>query len=222
MDKKTSFLEAVQQGVLDRVSQMLAQEPDLAQARTENDLSALLLAAYHGHPQIASLLASRRSDLTLFEACVVGSLERVRFLLAGDPGLVNAFSADGFQPLGLAAFFNQPQVVPVLLENGAAVNTPSRNAQKVPPLNSACASGSLEIVRMLLDHGADPNLRQAGGFVPLHSAAQNGLVALIELLLEHGTEINLRAATGQTALGFALEAKRTPAAELLRQHGGVE
>ncbi len=53
----TVFLEAVQQGNMQLVSQMLQQEPALAQAQTENGLSALLLAAYYGHPQIASLLA---------------------------------------------------------------------------------------------------------------------------------------------------------------------
>ena len=218
----TTFIEAVQQGNLDHVRQMLAQDPGLAQAQTENGLSVVLLAAYYGHPQIASYLASRRSDLTLFEACVVGDLERVRALLASDPGLVNAFAADGFQALGLAAFFNQPRAAQALLENGAQVNTPSRNAQMVAPINSASASGALEIARMLLDHGADPNLRQEGGFVPLHNAAQNGQVELIELLLEQGAEINLRADTGQTALGFALEAQHPKAAELLRRRGGVE
>lgn len=218
----TSFLEAVQQGNLDRVRQMLEQDPGLAQAQTENGLSAMLLAAYYGHPQVAGLLASLRSDLTLFEACVVGDLQRVQDLLAVDPELVNAFSADGFQPLGLSAFFNQPHVSRVLLEHGAEVNSLSHNAQKVPPLNSAAASGSLEIARLLLEHGANPNLRQEGGFVPLHNAAQNGQVELIELLLENGAEINVRAAAGQTPLGFALEAGRTPAVELLRRRGGVE
>jgi len=218
----TVFLEAVQQGNMQLVSQMLQQEPALAQAQTENGLSALLLAAYYGHPQIASLLAGRRSDLTLFEACVVGDVDRIRTLLAADPGQVNAFSADGFQPIGLAAFFKQPQAAQILLENNADVNSPSHNAQKVPPLNSACASGSLEIAGMLLEHGADPNLRQEGGFVPLHNAAQNGLAELIELLLDHGAEINLRAASGQTPLGFALEANQAPATDLLRRRGGVE
>ena len=102
------------------------------------------------------------------------------------------------------------------------MNSPSRNTQKVPPLNSACASGSLEIARLLLDHGADPNLHQAGGYVPLHNAAQKGLVELIELLLVHGADPNLRAASGQTSLGFALEAKHASAAQLLRQRGGME
>ena len=218
----TAFLEAVQQGDVEQINRLLDEDPGLAEAKTENGLSALLLAAYYGHPQVASLLASRRSELTLFEACVAGDPDRVRALLAGDAGLANAFAPDGFQPLGLAAFFNQPLVAKVLLEYGADVNSPSRNAQKVPPLNSACASGSLEIARMLLEHGADPNLRQAGGFFPLHTAAQNGQVALIELLLAHGAELNPRAASGQTPLGFALEANRAPAAELLRLRGGVE
>ena len=46
----TVFLEAVQQGNMQLVSQMLQQEPALAQAQTENGLSALLLAAWFVSP----------------------------------------------------------------------------------------------------------------------------------------------------------------------------
>lgn len=90
------------------------------------------------------------------------------------------------------------------------------------PLNSAAAGNDLAAVRLLLEHGADPNARQAGGFVALHNAAQNGLVEMIEVLLAHGAAVNLRAENGLTPLAFALQANQPAAAACLRQSGGIE
>src|SRR5512138_2936939 len=161
------FFEAIQEGNQERARRMLAENPGLVKARTTEGLSAVLLAAYYGQSELAQLLANQRSDLDIFEACAVGSAGRVDYLLGSDPGLANAFAADGFQPLGLAAFFGHLETVCMLLAGGAQVNTPSQNAQRVTPLHSAVASGSLEIVLQFLERGADPNARQADGFTPL-------------------------------------------------------
>lgn len=216
------FIELIQKGAIEEARRALAEDASLAQARSEGGLSALVLATYYGQAELARLIAGLRHDLTLPEAVIVGDLERVQLLAEADPALVNAFTSDGFQPLGFAAFFNQPGAAAILLERGAEVNTPSRNAQQVPPLNSAAAGGALEIARMLLERGADPNGRQAGEFRPLHNAAQNGQVELIELLLEHGADPNLRAAGGETALDFALQAGQREADELLKARGAAE
>lgn len=221
MDERL-FVQAVQEGQIDTVRQAMDENPALSSAHSEEGLPAVLLAAYYGHAQLARLLADRRGDLTIFEACVVGDLARLRALAEADPAQVNAYAADGFQPLGLAAFFNQPAVAAYLVEHGAGVNSPSGNGQRVTPLHSAAASGALEIARLLLEIGAEPNARQAGDFVPLHAAAQNGQLEMIELLLAHGAGLNLRASGGQTALGFALEANQSAAAELLRRKGAEE
>jgi ankyrin repeat protein len=45
-----------------------------------------------------------------------------------------------------------------------------------------------ELVKLALDHGADPNLRQGGGFRPIDAARQNGDSRVEQLLLEHGAE----------------------------------
>jgi uncharacterized protein len=221
MDTKL-FLEAVQQGKLEEVQGMLAAQPALAAARSESGVSAVMLAAYYGQGAVARLLAGTRGDLSLFEASVLGDLEQVQALLAANPDQINMFSVDGFQALGFAVFFAQPAVARWLVEHGAEVNSPSRNGQRVPPLNSAAAGGNVETVRLLLEHGADPNGRQAGGFAPLHNAAQNGLLEMIDLLLARGAEINARAENGQTPLAFAVEARRTEAAARLRTLGGIE
>jgi ankyrin repeat protein len=216
-----SFLQAIQEGNQDQVRQMLAVNPALVNATTQRGISAVLLAAYYGQAGLAQQLAGLRSDLNIFEACAVGNAARVMALLGDDPTLVNAFAPDGFQPLGLAAFFGHLETICVLLAGGAEVNSPSQNDQRVMPLHSAVASRSLEIALQLLERGADPNARQAGDFTPLHGAAQNGQMEMIELLLAHGAQLNLRSADGLTALGYAEQGSHSQAAALLRKRGAV-
>ncbi len=221
MDLSPQFLAAVQHGDLDQVTQLLSQQPGLASARTGAGLSAVLLAAYYGHPAIARLLAGRRPDLDIFEASAVGDLERVQSLLSEHPELANAYAPDGFQPLGLACFFGHEAVARLLVESGAQINSPSKNTQRVMPLHSAAASRSLEIARLLLEHGADPDALQEGDFTPLHEAAANGQLELVRLLLAHGADINLSQKPGQTAIAFAQKAGHQEVAEFLLSHGAT-
>src|SRR6185503_20618238 len=97
----------------------------------------------------------KSAALNIFEAAASGRRDRVAALVDAQPAIVNAYADDGFQPLGLAAFFGHTGVVEFLLGRGAAVNSPSNNAQNVMPLHSAAAGRHLAIVNLLLDRGAD-------------------------------------------------------------------
>jgi hypothetical protein len=57
----------------------------------------------------------------------------------------------------------------------------------------ACLSGSAESVRVLLNHGADPNATTDYGEVPLNLACESpqARVETIQLLLDHGADVNL-------------------------------
>ena len=217
MDTKQAFLEAVKEGNQSRVEELLAQDPGLANAKTENGLSAVLLAAYNGHSDLAQAIESKASRPTIFEAAAVGDLQRVAELVEADPDLVNAYAPDGFQPLGLAAYFGRLPVVEYLLIKGAEVNSPSQNKQKVMPLHSAVASQNVPIASALLDQGADANARQQDDFTPLHGAAQNGQVEMVHLLLENGADPDSRSAEGLTPLQLAERAGRQEAADILRR-----
>src|SRR5512139_1229203 len=164
MTTAQDFWAAVQAGNIAEVTQRLDAEPALVNARDENGLSAVLTAAYYREPDIARLLVQRGAELNVFEACTVGELPRVKALLERQPDLINAYAPDGFQPLGLAAFFGHADIVEFLLEKGAQVHSPSRNAMRVMPLHSAIANQRAHIVWLLLDHGADVNASQADDF----------------------------------------------------------
>jgi len=223
MTTMQDFLAAIKAGNIAEVTRLLDVEPALVNARDEQGLSVVLTAAYYQEPGIARLLVQRGAALSVFEACAVGELSRVQALVEQQPNLINAYAPDGFQPLGLAAFFGQAGIVEYLLQKGAAVNSPSRNAMRVMPLHSAIANKRTEIARLLLDHGADVDATQADDFTPLHEAAQNGLLDVTQWLLERGANVNPRlSSNGKTPLALAIEHQHAAVAELLKQHGAVE
>lgn len=215
VDNTKKLMEAIRAGDKPGVDALLRAEPGLLRFTSPNGSSVLLLAAYYGHPELAEVLVRHGAKADVFEASALGDFDTLRKLVGGDPALVNAFAADGFYPLGLAAFFGHRAIVEFLLKNGADVKTAARNTQKVTALHGAVARRDVEIVKMLLEAGADPNARQERGFVPLHDAAANGNVALVELLLKHGAQSGAKSDDGKTAGDMAADRGHKELAEQL-------
>ena len=71
-----------------------------------------------------------------------------------------------------------------------------------------------EVVRMLLDAGADPNISDNGGMTPLIVNARN--LEIAQMLIAHGADVNARANDGFTPL---LNAGTAEVARLLLEHG---
>lgn len=214
------FFNAVTQGNTVAVKEMLAVNSSLARVKDEKGVSAILKATYYDKKDIVALLLPLQPDLNIFEAAATGQTARMRALLARDPTLANAFSADGFMPLGLAVFFGHPETVEALLNFGAEVNASTREAMKVTPLHSAAAARQLPIARVLINHGANVNATAAeGGFTPLHEAAANGDIEFAKLLLEHGAEINATMGDGKSPLAYAIDRRQTAMEAFLRARG---
>src|SRR5256714_15170688 len=155
-------------------------------------MSDVLQALYRGDGEEAERLATGR-ELDVFEAAALGRTDRVRELLDDDATRANAFGDDGFHPLGLACFFGHVDTARLLLERGADVNMLSRNEHiQTAAIHAGAASEGkdaatrYELVKLALDHGADPNLPQGGGFRAIDAARQNGDERVERLLLDHG------------------------------------
>ena len=214
MDENDQLFDAIKKGNAEEVSKLLDRDPSLAGAR-QSGVSPLLTAVYYRQPAIARALIDRGTPLDVFEASAVGDAERLRALLAGEPSLANEFAADGFTPLGLAAFFGNPEAARILLGFGANPDLAARNATRVAPLHSAIAARNIETARDLLAHGADVHASQEGGFTPLHGAAVDGDEEAIRLLLSHGADRAARNDAGKTAADLARERGKSLAADLL-------
>lgn len=182
------IIEAVQQGNIAALRDLLSRDPALAGSRDSAGLSALMHAIYRGRTEAGKLLRECGLNLDIFEAAALGDTARLSILLQQNPALVNAFAPDGFTPLHLAAFFHQPQAARLLLDQGADPAAVAKNPTRLMPLHSAASGRNLATVRDLLDRGAPVNARQVQGWTPLHSAAQNGHEEVVTLLLQHGAD----------------------------------
>jgi|CZKL01.1.fsa_nt_gi ankyrin repeat protein len=203
-----AFLKLIQSGATAEVAAAVETDPSLAQARDPQGVSPLLWSVYTGQELIRDYLitklASQGVDLDVFEAAAVGDDLRLRTILDGEPESANSISGHGWTPLHLAAAFATPNAVELLLRHGARVDAVSDNPQHNQPLHAATAlSRNPEIVRLLLNNGAEVNARQVGGFTPIFSAAAANQKDLVELLLAHGADAHLKSDQGKTPAAFA-------------------
>jgi ankyrin repeat protein len=199
-----ALFETIAAGDEERLREQLDLKPELAGVKNEDGLSPVLHALYNGKRELVEVLLAANPPLDVFDAAAVGRTRGLEELLDSEAELAHAWSPDGFTALHYAAFFGQQDAARILLERGAAVGLVARNATiHVTPLHSAASGAHPGIVRLLLEHGADPNAGQDGGFTPLHSAAANDDRESVEALLEAGGDPALANDEGKTPADLA-------------------
>ncbi len=214
-----AFIDAIKAGEFERVKAMVSGDPTLIDARSRTGESAILTAVYHRQKEIVNLLVARGVTMSLFEACAAGELERVERLIASDASAVNSFSADGWTPLHLAAFFGHAKIVELLIAHSADVLARSRGENGNTPLHAALAGNHKFVAGVLIGHGADVNAPDAQGWRPLHLAAANNNMDAIEALIAQGADVHAPNGEAKTALSLATEKNHREAAALLRRFG---
>jgi uncharacterized protein len=219
MGTAQEIFDVVRAGDTVRLQALLAAEPALVNMRNERGHSPVLIAQYHHKHDAVAVLLAAHPDLDLFDAASVGATPRVAALLDRDPAQVNAYSSDGFYPLGLAAFFGHPETVRLLLARGADVAQAARNPMRVQPLHAAVGGRSLDVLKQLVDAKAPVNEKQDKGFTPLHGAVHHGDVEMTRYLLAHGADPLIQNDDGKSAIGLAAEAGNTAILKLLKGQG---
>jgi ankyrin repeat protein len=215
-----SFLDLVKRGDTQEIADWVKDDPQIAESRDAQGVSALLWAVYTGQTVVREFLRSGL-ELDLPEAAAVGDLARLRELLGTDDPVVvkeraNSRSADGWPLLHLAAAFADRETVLLLLDAGADVGQFSETPMRNQALHAVLAlSKNVETARLLIDRGADVNTVQTAGYRPLHQAAVAGREDLVRLLLEAGADRTARCDRGKTPAEYARERGHDAVAELL-------
>jgi ankyrin repeat protein len=217
MASTDELFEAIEAGDADRVRSILARDPSAVSDRDREGVSALMRARYRFDAALAQAILSAHPGLDVFEAASFGEVDRLTELLGEDPSLVASRSADGFTALHFAAFFGKPGAAQLLVGRGADVDAVGMGWMTGTALHSAAAGRHRDVVALLLEAGANPDLRQSHGWTALHSAAQNGDADMIELLLVHGARRDVRNDDGVTPAELARREGHARIAERLDQ-----
>jgi ankyrin repeat protein len=182
------LFDAIEARDAERVRRLLDEEPAHATSRDANGVSALMQALYRLDMALVDAVKVHVTDLDVFEAAAFGDLDRLTAVLDHDPASVTVYSGDGFTPLHFAAFFGRFEAAQLLVARGAEVNAFGRGWMTGTAMHSAVSRSHGDVVRILLDAGADPNVRQSAGWTPLHSSAANGDLTSVRLLLDAGAD----------------------------------
>lgn len=172
--------------------------------------------------------AAYRLIYAFFESPAAGQC-----LLASEPSLAKARTGLGETPLHYLTVENQLEAVLILVNNGSEVNTINHcggtplseaaglgytklvkyllsvnakivfDGQDEPTLIKATHSGKFEIVQMLLNAGADINIKNDLDETPLHIAAQRNDLEMVRMLVRAGADINAQRIFDETPLDVA-------------------
>lgn len=126
------------------------------------------------------------------------SLEPIKFLL--ENGANPTISADtGETPLHAAAWKQNNSICEILL-GYSSVEVNAKNKDGETPLHLACkwTNTSEGLIKLLLDHKADPNVQDGESQAPLYEACRSGNSAAARVLLQYEADINDDDLTGDT------------------------
>jgi RNA polymerase sigma factor (sigma-70 family) len=150
-------------------------------------------------------IARLSEEVAFFIALRAGDRDRLRVLLEARPELVEAqqqwpveLTFDGVlpfpnraTPLITAIERDEPELVKLLLDAGAAPDGRCGCATGEPALWTAAVFGRVAAARLLLARGADPDATAASGTTALQVAAMRGHAQMVEVLLAAGADASL-------------------------------
>ncbi|MEK3889775.1 ankyrin repeat domain-containing protein [Bacillus sp. FSL K6-3431] len=158
----------------------------------------LFIAMSNGHTSLVNLLYTYGASMNLDSACCLGRIDLVGEIIKANPALVNA--GGDYGPLCMAAGYGHMDIVKMLIRSGADLNAPWYTNNYI---GYALDQGP-EMVKFLLESGADSNNANWLGVTYLHKAAWLGTIEFAQLLIDFGADVNvLDEEYNSTPLGWA-------------------
>ena len=230
-----SLVETARTGDLPKLSQALAEPPDL-EFKDAQGLTALAHALDANQFESAKALLNAGAKPNghddyaktwLGYAASSSDARLVSLLLnhGADPNY--AYKEGKRSPLVDALYFDNPEAWQALIEAGINPDFSRVNGRRSTPLAMACQLRAHRCVQFLLERGADPNQPDANGYYPLVDAAWGRDLATFQRLLEAGASPNVVSPPGSgpelffplTPLAAAALFQAEPVVELLLRHG---
>ncbi|KAJ6563637.1 ankyrin repeat-containing domain protein [Mycena vulgaris] len=171
-----------------RITPKLARELLLWAAVSKPHIVARLLSPpYSMHPDPGEDATSSLAQTPLHVAAKAGNIETARLLLDAGANPAAEWDQDAYQPLHLAALNKDRDMMKLLLDHGAPIDSRFGDLGSQSALQCACITGNLRMIKLLLERGANMELRGHFG-TALCFAARTGRVNAVRFLLDNGAD----------------------------------
>lgn len=143
--------------------------------------------------------ATQQKDV--FNVARSGTVEEMKALMKIDKDTINALNHMGFSPLILACYRGNTPVAEFLAKT---VNNIDYNSSNGTALAAAAVKGNVNLVKVLLENKANPNLADGQGMTPLLYAAQFDNKEIVALLLKYKADKNMADNEGKKPIDYAV------------------
>ncbi|WP_373073236.1 ankyrin repeat domain-containing protein [Sulfurimonas sp.] len=168
-----------------------------------------------------------KSDWTAFlDAAQNTSLDIVKLFIKHKAD-INSKTVDNWNPLHLAARYNSLDVVKYLVQNGVDLNAQTLHKGKAhnTPLiltiyrEKEQLKDQEAIIKFLLEHGANPNIKTSDNKTILHFTARNSSLNIVKSLVENNADINAAQPDGWEPLHLAARYNNIDVVKYLANNG---
>jgi ankyrin repeat protein len=215
----TALMMAANYGHIDVVRLLLDKGADIG-AKDHSGSTALMAAAVDGRAEVVKLLKARGAKDALIVAAMLGDRESVqRFIESGSD--LNEKVGDGWTPLRGAAARGHVEVVKLLLDKGAEIDSEKRHGY-LTTLKHTAPIELKDVAQLNLDKGPVVIVNDTDGLTALHRAALSGHAGVLNLLLDRGADANEKNADGVTAFEWASWHNNVNVRKILKERGAKQ
>jgi len=156
----------------------------------KNIIIFIILISIHGFAQKG-----------IFDIARTGTLDELKELMKSNPNVINEADKNGFTPLILACYRGNNPVAKFLVNNVKNIDEP---CDMGTALMACTVKGNVEISKLLLEKGSNPNITDSNGTTSLMYAVQFKNLELVKTLLQHKADKTKMDNKGKTAFEYAV------------------
>ena len=144
---------------------------------------------YHWYEITRWLFQNYDCEPLLLSDCISSYNTRALLFFLTQGGQVDQENEEGWTPLQAACVCGQYECCKYLISRGVSIEANEYGENNISPLIISSSRNHSEIVKLLVDSGADINYQGEDGWSAILSAAKNGALNLVKYFCEKGANV---------------------------------